>query len=181
MIQQITDLQLVDNHYEGKVHLPVWTAFGLPDEPPKNGMIRISIGTAHGEAPHVISEADTQAVAYMIANCEAHQAIMLQKLLEEYPKWQPDYGYSPEDAKFFMPDVTSVDDFKKLISLIYLHILPVSYDGMAYIGYEFNAKWDVEHGFGCMFHARRIVDFGMAESSFLRWKAESDVEAQSKK
>jgi hypothetical protein len=179
ILHQIKDLKLVENAYEGSINLPCWVGYNLPEGEPFTGAVRINIGQAYTEQPHVITEADAKAIEYLLAHAEQQQQAILAALAEQYPKWQPDYGYSLEDAPRFMPDVHSVEDFKKLLVLSCVHILPIAHKGSAYFGYEFNTQWDVEHGMGCMFHEGRMVDFGLAESSFMLWKAQSDLEQHS--
>jgi hypothetical protein len=181
ILQLIIDVKFEDNAYSGKVDLPCWKDYTLEDATPHNGIIEIRIGQAYAETPHVISTADVNGVATALGKTENHQKQILEKLLQEYPKWKPDYGYSEEDAKHFMPDVTSTEEFKKLIMLANVHILPVEFDGQAYNGYEFNCQWDVEHGMGAMFHGDRLIELGMAESSFMLWIAQADKENHTSK
>jgi hypothetical protein len=178
---KVKNLKHVDNRLEGTVKLPCWADYNLPDGKKYDGKVQLNIGEFLEEKPHEMTEAEAKAIAYLLANYEQQQSVILAKLLEEYPKWQPDYGYSPEDALLFMPDVISTDDFKKSIVLSQIHILPVEHEGVAYYGYEFNTHWDEEHGMGCMFHKDRLVDFGLAESSFVIWRAQSDKDAQAPK
>jgi hypothetical protein len=180
ILKEIKDLRLIEHNFEGKVNLPCWADYQLPDGKPSNGEFTIYIGQGYTD-DHVLTTADANGYSCVSSWAEDYQQQILQKLFEEYPKWKPDYGYSEEDAKLFMPDVSSVEEFKKLIQLQTVHILPRALDGTAYIGFEFNCKWDVEHGMGAMFHQKRMVDFGMAESSFMLWKADQDIEAQTPK
>jgi hypothetical protein len=177
ILKEIKNLQLVDHNYEGSVSLPCWADYKLSDGLDNKGNFSIYIGQEVTN-DHLITTEDANGYATVSSWAEDHQLQILQKLFEEYPKWQPDYGYSPEEAVMFMPDAKSIEDFKNLIQLQTIHILPIAYQGTAYVGYEFNCQWDVEHGLGAMFHNKRLVDFGFAESSFLIWKANQDIEAQ---
>jgi hypothetical protein len=174
--EQIKDLKLIDNCYAGSIELPCWAAYNLPGAKNHNGIVTINLGQPYSDKPHKILEANIKAIAYLIDNAAQQQEAILQTLLLQYPKWQPDYGYSKEDAAHFMPDVKSVEDFKQLIVLSQIHVLPLEKDGVAYIGYEFNTTWDVEHGMGCMYHKHRLIDFGLAESSFMLSIAQSDLD-----
>jgi hypothetical protein len=176
ILQAINDLKIEENGYQGKVDLPCWKDYVIEGATPHDGRININIGQAYGDVLHTITTADVNGVAAALGRTEDHQQQILDKLLAEYPKWKPDYGYSEEDAKHFMPDVTSKEAFKNLIMLANVHVLPVEHEGIAYIGYEFNCQWDVEHGMGAMFHDARMVELGMAESSFMLSKAQSDKE-----
>jgi hypothetical protein len=174
-MNQLQNLQLKDNRYEGTIHLPCWAGYHTIEHKDTNGIQQINMGELMAEKPHVISDADRNAIEYIAANSEHLQKIFLQKLLREYPKWQPKYGYSPEDALHFMPDVKSIDGFKHLLILNQIYIHPQTKDGVSYVGFEFECEWDVEHGIGCMFHKDRIVAFGMAESSFMDWIMQDDI------
>jgi hypothetical protein len=181
ILQEIKELKLEDNAYTGKVNLPSWKDYTLEGETPNNGIINIRIGQAYADDVHSITTADVNGVAGVLGWAENHQKLILEKLLEVYPQWQKDYGYSEEEAKQFMPNVTSIEEFKKLIKLANIHVLPVEHEGIAYIGYEFNCHWDVEHGMGAMFHDKRMVELGMAESSFMNSIAERDKDAHKPK
>jgi hypothetical protein len=74
-----------------------------------------------------------------------------------------------------MPDVNDVSQFKSLIGLSTVHLMNVSKDGTAYIGYEFGCSWDDEHGLGFMTHKDRVIKIGGADTSFLTWVAKEDL------
>ena len=112
---------------------------------------------------------------YLTTHSEQIQASILKRLFLDYKNLQADYGYDDDDAKEIMPDVESVDGFKKLIGLSQIHLMNVNKDGYAYVGYEFGCTWDDEHGLGFMTHKDRIIDFGGADTSFLTWVARNDL------
>lgn len=101
---------------------------------------------------------------------------VLTALLEIYPAIKEQYGYDPEDAVKYTPDITSIDDFKKVIGITTIHFLPVSREGIAYTGYSFSCNWDEEHGLGIITHKERIIEIGGADTAFLEWVAEKDLE-----
>ncbi len=82
----------------------------------------------------------------------------------------------PEEFKTSMPEVSSPMEFDQLIGPSYVHVLEESLEGVAYIGFEFGCTWDREHGLGFMTHGQRVTDVGGADTSFLEWIAESDIE-----
>jgi len=100
---------------------------------------------------------------------------ILTRLLTEYKNLQIEYGYDEDEAKEIMPDIDNVEEFKNLIGLSQVHLLNVSKDEVAYVGYQFGCSWDDEHGLGFMTHKGRIIDFGGADKSFLTWVAEEDL------
>lgn len=77
-----------------------------------------------------------------------------------------------------MPDVENITQFKSLIGLSAVHLLHISKEGTAYVGYEFGCTWDDEHGLGVMTHKDRIIEIGGADTSFLTWIAEDDLNTQ---
>lgn len=85
------------------------------------------------------------------------------------------YGYSEEDAAILMPDVNDPFEFNLLIGLSTIHLLNVSKDGIAYVGYEFGCNWDDEHGLGVMTHKDRVIEIGGVDTAFLSWVAERDL------
>ena len=74
-----------------------------------------------------------------------------------------------------MPEVHHADEFRRLMGLSVVHLMNVSKNGVAYVGYEFGCSWDEEHGFGVMTHKDQVIEVGQADSSFLSWVAEKDV------
>lgn len=80
-----------------------------------------------------------------------------------------------EDADSLMPDVEHVSQFNNLIGLSTVHILNVSKENTAYVGYQFGCTWDDEHGLGIMTHKNRVIQIGGADSSFLTWIAKKDL------
>jgi hypothetical protein len=178
MQEILNTLRPVDNCLQTNITLPCWANYSTTAYKNETGKVTLTIGEMFGEKPATRSTAIENALSNLLEHAPTQQQIILDKLLVEYAKWQPDYGYSPEDAKNFMPDVQSIDSFKNLITLSQIHILNVALDGVAYLGYEFECEWDVEHGMGCMFHKNRLIQIGMAECSFQAFRAEQDIEKQ---
>jgi hypothetical protein len=69
-----------------------------------------------------------------------------------------------------------VAGLKPLVGLTCVHILSVSRDGVAYVGFELGCKWDAEHGAGVMTHRSRVLVTGQASESFVDWCARKDAE-----
>ncbi|WP_196887400.1 DUF6985 domain-containing protein [Aureivirga sp. CE67] len=113
---------------------------------------------------------------YLIENQEEIKEVLLNALLEEYPDIQSLYGYEGEDKEKWSPDVTDVEEFKKLIGVKRLHFMHVEKDNYAYVGFEFGCEWDDEHGLGIMMHKNRVIKVGGADSAFMNWIAESDLD-----
>ena len=123
----------------------------------------------------IITTEHVNAYEYLTTHSQEIYTAILTRLLAEYKNLQTEYGYDEEDAKEIMPDVENIEQFKDLIGLSQIHLLNVSKDNIAYVGYEFGCNWDDEHGLGFMTHKDRIIDFGGADTSFMAWVAEEDL------
>lgn len=175
---QSDDYQL--NSISAKAKLSSWSDFEGSNlsgsgEKEAAGHVVISIGSIlEGETP-VLTETHVNTYDFLIQNQQVVKDSILQYLLEHYPGLQEQYDYD-EVYKALMPDVNGTDDFKNLIRLTTVHILDVEKEGMAYTGYQFHCTWDEEHGLGFMLHKDRIIEMGGADSSFLEWIAEKDLD-----
>ena len=56
-----------------------------------------------------------------------------------------------------------------------IHILDIQKNGLCYIGFQFDCKWDAEQGLGFMTHENRVVKMGGADCSFMSWIADEDI------
>ncbi|ATP42504.1 hypothetical protein CSE16_18940 [Solibacillus sp. R5-41] len=96
--------------------------------------------------------------------------------MKQYPKMQLQYGYDEEEKKEYMPDVSHIRNFSSLLSPLTMYILDVSKDGSPYFGCIFSCKWDDEHAFGAMLYKDRVVEIGGADTAFLSWIAQNDLD-----
>ncbi len=62
-------------------------------------------------------------------------------------------------------------NLRSMIGLSNVHVLNVTHDGAACIGFEFGCIWDPEHGAGVMTHLERAIAKGSADYSFVEWIA----------
>lgn len=179
----IPNIKLVDDRLEGKVSLPIWKNFqnrqgaygSLDGRENTSGEFGISIGGDMVVDNPTIKREHANAYDYLITHSEQIQHSILTRLLTEYKNLQTEYGYDEDEAKEFMPDVDNIEQFKKIIGLSQIHLMEVSKDNIAYVGYEFGCSWDEEHGIGFMTHKDRIIDFGCADQSFMTWVARKDL------
>lgn len=95
-------------------------------------------------------------------------------LYREYPALRAAYGYSDADLAQYMPPAESIDDMYALVSLSSISVHQIEREGVPYVGFAFDARWDVEHGAGVLMNGPRIVDTGYIDTSFLLWVAERD-------
>jgi len=141
-----------------------------------DGTARLTVNTADEKQSPPAPE-QTTAYQHLVAQQESVRDAILQAVFQAYPELQESYGYEAEEAREFMPDIERPDQFKTLIGLSNVHILTVAHDGIAYVGFEFGCTWDNEHGLGVMTHRGRVVEVGGADTAFLDWIAERDVES----
>lgn len=95
-------------------------------------------------------------------------------LHREYPALREAYGYSGAELAQYMPPAESVDDMYALVSLSSISVHQIEREGEPYVGFGFDARWDVEHGAGVLMNGPRIVATGYIDTSFLLWVAERD-------
>jgi hypothetical protein len=181
----IPNIKFIDGRFEGIISLPTWKNFQSRQGPycsrdkmeNSNGEFKVAIGGDSLDEHPTIKAEQINAYEFLVANAEAIKEAMLAKLLAEYKNLQSQYGYSEEEAKELMPNIDSVQQFENLIGLGNVHILEVSKDNVAYVGYEFGCNWDDEHGIGFMTHKNKIVNFGDTDMSFMTWVAQQDIDA----
>lgn len=182
-MNKIPNISLVNDNLQGVVSLPIWKDFqsrqgvygSIDTNKKSNGEFLIAIGGDMVMDNPTITTAHVNAYEYLTTHSREIYDAILARLLAEYKNLQTEYGYDEEDAKEIMPDIENIEQFKDLISLSQIHILNVSKDNVAYVGYEFSCNWDDEHGLGFMTHKDRIIDFGGADTSFMTWVAEDDL------
>lgn len=61
-----------------------------------------------------------------------------------------------------------------LLGISHLHVMAAEKDGYAYIGFELGCTWDEEYGAGVMMHKGRVIEIGLAATSFDSWVAYDD-------
>lgn len=181
--------QLLNGHefksIRGKIILPAWKDFNkarkendISDDQESPDSITINIGSIITEGIPGITEEHINAYNFLVENQEPVKTAILTSLLSQYSALQEQYDYDAEDSAAIMPDISAADDFKSLIRLSEIHILDTSKEGMSYVGYQFLSTWDEEHGLGFMLHKDRVVETGGADTSFLEWIAERDLDPE---
>ncbi len=123
-----------------------------------------------------LNDLEKSSVEWVVKNEAAISRSLLMSLLDIYPKFQEQYGYSGEEKIKFMPDVSSVEGFRSLIGLHSVNVHPLQKNGMPYVGFEFGCTWDEEHGLGALMHGTRAVKIFSADTAILLWLAENDAE-----
>lgn len=167
---------------EGPITLACWRgfqsrqeAYDAPGSPhPSDGHARITLGGDMVSDDPGVQPFHINAYNYLMEFQEQVQEQILLALMNEYSSLREMYGYDADVAAKLMPDISDPRQFKKLIGLSAVHLLNVSRDDIAYVGYEFGCTWDDEHGLGVMTHKDRIIEIGDASTAFLTWIADKD-------
>jgi len=154
--------------WEGSIRLDYWMGFFEMKEP-----MALNIGGDILTAE--INKIHETGYNYLIDNQIVILNSILLALYDIYPKLQSNYDYDEDEKTIYMPDIVNKEDFKILLKPRGIFILDIVKNDMPYIGFEFLCTWDDEHGCGVMTHNSKIVKIGGAETSFLSWIAEKDL------
>ncbi|MBO9631837.1 MAG: hypothetical protein J7578_01880 [Chitinophagaceae bacterium] len=165
---------------EGPITLACWSGFqsrqGAYDAPgimhPSDGHARITLGGDMISTDPDVQPFHINAYNYLMEFQHPIQEQILHALTRVYGNLKEMYGAS-------MPDLVDIQQFRKLIGLSAVHLLNVSKDDIAYVGYEFGCTWDEEYGLGVMTHKDRIIEIGDASTAFLTWIADKDRDPDS--
>ena len=167
---------------EGSIKLTAWSgyqsrqgAYASVDQEQSDGSARLQVGGDMVIDNPEITREHINAYNFLTQYQDKIKDAILASLLTQYKDLQEQYGYDPEEAASIMPDVNNISQFKSLIGLSTVHLLNVSKDDTAYVGYQFGCTWDDEHGLGVMTHKDRVIEIGGADTSFLTWVAERDL------
>lgn len=166
---------IVGENYQSVLTLNSWKGFqsrqgdyGKQDkEEQSDGTVKVTLKGIEVDYVKVSSQEQINAVKYLTENAEKVRNTLLEGILKEFPKLKEIY----ED---YLPEVSSIEQFKEHIGLTYLHIMQADKDDFAYIGFELGCTWDEEHGVGVMMHKDRVVAVGLAETSFDSWVTFAD-------
>lgn len=138
-----------------------WQNFQANDEA-SNGEI-VVVFHLENENERVPSAAQTNAYRYLKENEASVTASVLAGLFADYPQIREVYGgIEPE----YLPVIEQPEDFRRLIKPLFIHINAESKDDCAYIGFEFDCLWDIEHGLGVMTHRSEYVGCNDAEAAW---------------
>jgi len=162
------------DHY-GWINLLAWKDFqsrngaygSINSQEPSNGIIKTHTIGVSVDYVHLLSQAQYNSIQYLYENSELVRDSLLNSLLKDYPKAKEIYGD-------FMPDINSIEDYKKYLGLSFLHIMDSEKDGFAYYGFELGCSWEDEHGLGVMMHKDRVIEVGDAEESLNHWTTYDD-------
>ena len=160
------------NVIKGFVELPCWTGYFLAKEPNyviknrtvTNGRINLWVDGEITPGGYELSQEQINSYFYLIE----HQVIIKHSILEalkkqfpnllstEYESWDHESNIFPK-----LSDLTSSEfDFKNYRGPESINIGEDVKDGIAYIQWHFQCKWDEEHGLDIITHKERVIDIG---------------------
>lgn len=153
--------------FEGFIELPTWNAYWK-----KHLKLELNVG---GDCLiDQVGEIHKAGYEYLIFEQKSILNCILEKIYNRYGELQDQYEYADDEKEIFMPDLSGVNELASIVNPKRIYIMDVSKDDFPYIGYEFNCKWDEEHGLGLMLYKTRAISIGGAENAFLSWVAETD-------
>ena len=152
--------------------LPSWAGFqtrlgpydSKSSDNPSDGSVEIMVKVPSKDAV----PASEQSYAYQISRTTSLESPgwFLEAIVDYFYSLAEIRGFDESEKAKHLARVRGPDDFKRLIGLGVVHILPVWKDDIAYIGFEFGCSWDSEHGLGVMMHKDRVVTVGEASHLF---------------
>lgn len=161
---------IISDSYESELNLPSWIGFQsrqgyytfVDEKQVSDGLVKIFVQGKDINGVSLVTQAQVNAINYLIENTDLVRDNLLIGLLNEMPKLSEIY----EDL---LPQIDKIEDFKNYIGLANLHLIASDKDGFAYIGFELGCEWDEEHGLGIMMHKDRVVAIGQADTAFDSW------------
>ena len=107
---------------------------------------------------------------YITNNQDTILQLLMKVIRDDYDEAFRLYGEDEE-----IPEVESDEELKELIIPIAATFHDVVKDGFNYVGFGFEASWQVEHGIGVLMHKDRVVQHGGEDHAFLEYMAEDDA------
>jgi len=160
-------------NWEGEIVLPEWQEYDEGERkefPWKDRTLKCDLLVSRDDCEDQEMDAcQVNAWQFLLSNGEAIRKAVLEALLPYYEKLRPRWAefYDEEVMSDIMPVISGPDDFRPLILLTSITLNPWERDGMAYVGFCFRCKWDIEHGLGFLVHGITVAKTGGAEVSFL--------------
>ena len=156
--------------WEGEARLPAWAGlqsrrgpYGSQDSDlPSDGSVKVVVKLGDRGAQLEPTTEQCRAMEFQLQHGEEVVQSVLTALLPHYRELKKDWEADDKD----MPPVAQSADFRGMIGLNEIHILPHVSDGLAYVGLGFGCDWDEEHGLGMVLHGNRVLEIGQASDAF---------------
>ena len=124
-----------------------------------------------------LTDSEVALARWAVAHEAEIHAAFLAALLGHYRDVRPKYLRFLGDP-LLVPEVSTADEFRKVIGLSGINIHQIEKGGLPYVGLELGCTWDVEHGLGALLHGTRVVEIGGADTAILLWIAERDADCR---
>ena len=170
-------------YWEARAQLPSWAGYqtrngpygSISSDEPSDGVVTFVVDSEDDKgAP--LTEQQHANVQWVLAHEAEVASAVLEGLLAEYPRLRQTYNaYEDDQREALMPDVSSTEEFRRLIGLHNVHVHSLMKEGLPYVGYEFGCTWDDEHGLGVFTHGTRVLEVGGADTAFDLWIAKRDA------
>lgn len=149
--------------------LPAWRAFTFEPE----GQVEVVFLDSDDEAqPPDVRRLGV--LSYLTERQAEICDLFVKAMRGYYDEMRPKYLDFLEEPDAMMPANPTAATFSSLHQLMTLCVHDVYRDGQPYVGYQFRAEWDIEHGVGVLMNGVRIVEVAGADTAFVGWNAESD-------
>lgn len=156
---------------------PQYSDYNLPEI--ADGSVEI-VFAPEGRDDSPLTDVERASVSWFVENEALVSQAALRALLGAYPP-ADDYGYSPEEMAERMPEVSSLAEYRRLVSLQVVFVHPLVRGGIPYVGLQLACSWEEEHGLGILMHGERVVEIGGADTAFLLWVAKRDAKAHARR
>ncbi len=163
--------------WQGADVLATWSGFHVRDDEPSSGVVTVSV-TSSDEAQRSSPRPEqVRAYAYLKEHQSAIATAVLADIFEAYPAEREQVLYDLDVAEDkeadVLPEISSPDELRSLISLRLVHVLEWARDELAYVGLVFRCAWS-EDEWGILLHGDRIVGSGFGDTAFDHFVARGD-------
>ena len=133
--------------------------FDVSDEL-RNKLIKLEIQSDLSDNPDPTDEQFNAINLFLSKEKQIYEKVF-DELVIQYEKMKPRYinDCCEEFIDVLFPNLESVDDLGKIISLNNIHLTLLSKDNFAFITLHFSCTWDEEHGCSIVIHKDKIVQF----------------------
>lgn len=154
-------LTIYTDTLEGVDFFASWKDFRANDEI-CDGNISVSVDVSQSP-DRKPSAVQTNAYKFLKENEAQITQAILAGLLIDYPQIREVYGGIEDE---YLPNIETAEDFRRVIRPIRIHINEEEENESAYIGFEFDCLWDVEHGLGVMTRRLEYIGCNDAEAAW---------------
>jgi hypothetical protein len=171
-VLQSTDFHWDEYWWKTQLVLSAWP--GSVRNPPGTDPAEIDIVFApEGRDDSPLTEHETALVRWFIANQVDVFGAVSEALTAWYVNVRSDYLQFVSETD--LPDELNPANVSDYLRLLSVNVHNVYVGDMPYLGFEFAATWEPEHGVGVLTHGTRVVEIGGADTAILRWIAQRDA------